>query len=873
MFTRGRGRKQRDFSAEIASHIEMEADRLRAAGLSDSEAYHSARRTFGNITAVEERFFESRRWRWWDELKTDFRYARRTLWRSPGFAIAAALTLALGIGANTAIFSVVDAVALRSLPYPDAARIFVIYGREPGGATSTPSPAWFLDFRRDCHSFENVAGYRSSALNLVAEDQAERIEGAVVTPDFFAVMGVHAQLGRTLNPSADAPGRPRAVVLSDSLWRRRYSADPAIVGHAIDLDGESYTVAGVMPASFQYPPNSDVWLPARYAVPEHALRPDLDQSNIRDSHYFFAVGRLRPGVSKTSAQAEADLVAMRLRRAHPEGDLVERAALVTLNEELFGEAQSPVAVLLAAVGLLLLIACANVANLVLARGAARTKEIAIRAALGASRRRLVRQLVTESLLLASGGCTFGIALAYAALQPVTSLLPLDVSATKLHIDVRVLAFAATVSASAGLLCGLFPALALAKAGPGMVLNETARGSSGGPGSGRTRNLLVVAEVALTAVLLAGGGLLVRSMQRLERVPTGFAPERVMSARISLPQIRYPTPEDRARFVAQVLDRLNTSPGIASAGVVSRLPLLPGNSTRSVEIKGRPSKDTDLAPDYLVASPAYFRSMGIRLIRGRMFTERDGLNSPPVVLINASMARYFWGTHDPIGQFVQAGACGKANEWCEVVGIVEDVRQHNLAETPRLAMYVPYARDPWPFLVMVARSAADPAAAASTVTGAVHAVDKDQAVFEVRTLTNVLERSLGPRRTRAWFVAAFAGLALALACIGIYGVASYNATQRAHEIGIRIALGAARADVLRLVIGQAIQLAGIGAVAGLMLAAALGRLISSMLFEIRPTDAATFAVCVAILLSVAALASYIPARRASRADPAVSLRAE
>ncbi len=869
MFTRSR-RKQRDFSSEIASHIALEADRLRASGLSDAEAQAAARRAFGNTTAAEEHFYESRGWLWWDEAKNDFRYAGRTLVRTPAFAAAAIITLALGIGANTAIFSVVDAVALRSLPYPQPDRIRLLYGRLPDGDTSTPSPAWFLDFRREFHSFASLAAYRPSAFNMAGQDQAERIEGAVVTPDFFTVMGIRARLGRTLDPSLDAPGQPRTVVLSDAFWRRRYTADRAILGQAIQLDGESRTVVGVMPPEFEYPPHSDVWVPARYRVPEHVLRPDLDQSTTRDSHYFFAIGRLRPGVGKQAAGSEADLIARRLRQQYPEYD-ADRAALVPLDEELFGEAQSPLSILLAAVGLLLLIACANVANLVLARGAARRKEIAIRAALGASRPRLIRQLLTESLALAGTGCVLGIGLAYAALGPVSALLPPD---TAVRIDLRVLGFAAAVSAAAGILCGVFPALALAKAGPAGALSEASRGSSAGGRSNRIRAALVVSEVALTVVLLIGAGLLIRSFERLAAVPAGFSAEHVLSARLSLPQGRYSDAAGRARFVARVLERLRAAPGVLSAGVISRLPLLPGNSTRSLDIKGRASNDNDLAPDYLVASPEYFRSMGIRLLRGRMFTDRDDARAPAVVLINTAMARHFWGQQDPIGQFVTAGLCAnKPNEWCEVVGVVDDIHQHNLEDRPQPAMYVPYARDPWPFFAIVVRAAADPAGAASSITAAVHSVDHDQPVYQIRAMSDVIETSVSSRRVRMLFVVSFASLALILACIGIYGIVSYGVAQRIHEIGIRMALGAGRKEVLALVIGHGLKHACAGAVAGLALAAALSRLIAGMLYEVRPTDAASFTACLALVVGISALASYLPARRAMRVDPARSLRGE
>ncbi len=869
-----RRRAASDFSAEIQAHIALEAERLRAEGLSQADAEAAARRAFGNPTAAEERYYESGRWMWWDELSRDSHYAVRTLRRSPAFTIAAVLTLALGIGANTAIFSVIDAALLRPLPYPQPDRLVMLYGRAQAGENSALSPATYLDFHRQSRALD-LAGYRLSPFNVTGQDRPERIAGAVVTPDFFGVLGVQAQLGRTLTRELDKPGAARAVVLSYALWQRRYGGNADVLGRQILIDGEPRTVVGVMPRFFQYPEESELWTAARFAVPEHILRPDLDQSNIRDSHYFDTIGRVRPGFSLAQAQAEADTIARRLKQQYGSNEEASSAALVTLRDDLIGPARPALMILLGAVGLLLMIACANVANILLARGAARQKEIAVRSALGAGRARLVRQFLTESILLAAAGGVLGIGLAYAGLHPLRALLPEGMLGNgALKLDPRVLAFTTLVSLASGILFGLFPALHLsgARALDGM-LKEQGRGSSGGMRAHRARSALVAIEVALAAVLLVGAGLLIRSFSRLLAVSEGFQAERVLSLRLSLSEARYPAPGDRARFVTRTLESIAGLPGVGSAAVVSRLPLNPGNSTRSVDIKGRTSTQDDPAPDYLVTSPDYFRAMGIRLLSGRAFTERDDASAPPVILVNQSMARVFWPGRNPVGEFVTVGGCGKENEWCQVVGVVEDVHQHNLDQSPRPAVYVPYARDPWPFMVFVVRTSTEPAAAASAVQSAIHSIDRDQPLYGVRSMEEVVSASRSPRRLRMLLLSLFAALALALACVGIYGVMAYLVAQRAHEIGIRMALGADRKDVLGLIVGQGLKLSLAGVAAGLLLAAGLSRFLSTVLYGVGTTDAPTFAGVAALLIALAAAASYLPAWRASRVDPVTALRAE
>ena len=870
-----RRRTGRDFSAEIRSHIALEAERLQGEGLSQADAEAAARRAFGNLTAAEERFYESGRSMWWDQVSKDSHYALRVLRRSPAFTLAATLTLALGIGANTAIFSVIDAALLRPLPYPQPDRLVMLYGRAQSRENSDLSPATFLDFRRQSRTLE-LAGYRESPFNVTGQDRPERIRGAVVTPDFFGVLGVQAQLGRTLTPDLDKPGAPRSVVVSYALWQRRYGASSEVLGRQILIDGEPRTVVGVMPPFFQYPAESELWTAARFAVPEHILRPDLDQSNIRDSHYFDTIGRVRPGFSLAQAQAEANTIARRLKQQYGNDEEASSAALVTLRDDLIGSARPALMILLGAVGLLLLIACANVANILLARGAARQKEIAVRSALGAGRARLVRQFLTESILLASAGGILGVALAYVGLHPLGALLPEGVpGGAAIELEPRVLVFTTLVSLASGILFGFFPALHLSRDGSldGMLKEHGRGGASGGMRAHRARSALVAVEIALAAVLLVGAGLLIRSFSRLLAVSEGFRAERVLSLKLSLSDARYPSVGDRALFVKRTLESIAALPGVGSAAVVSRLPLNPGNSTRSVDIKGRTSTQDDPAPDYLVISPDYFRGMGIRLLSGRAFTERDDAGAPPVVIVNQAMARVFWPGRNPVGEFVMVGGCGNENDWCQVVGVVEDVHQHHLDQAPRPAVYVPYARDPWPFMVFVVRTSTEPAAAASAVQSAIHSVDRDQPLYGVRTMEEVVSLSRSPRRVRMLLLSLFAGLALALACVGIYGVMAYLVAQRAHEIGIRMALGADRKAVLGLIVGQGLKLSLAGVAAGLLLAAGLSRFLSTVLYGVGTTDAPTFIGVAALLLALAAAASYLPAWRASRVDPVTALRAE
>lgn len=859
-----RRRSQKDFDAEVEAHIALETERLRNEGMSEAEARAAARRAFGNPLGAQEQFYDRTHSMWIDRVKKDLVYALRTLRHSPTFTLAAVLTLALGIGANTALFTVIDGVLLRPLPYPEAAKIVKVYGYESGDQGS-PAPADFLDYRAQSHSFEALAAYRETALNLAESDHPQRATGAIVTADFFAVMKVQAELGRVFLAERDRPGDGRLVVLSHSLWQRYYSGDQNVLGKAVDIDGEPRTVVGVMPASFRFPDQSEAWLLSRYAVPEHALRPQVDQSPRRDTHYFDVVGRLGHAVKPAEAQAEMEAIGRRLKQRYGKDEEYDTVSLISLQDDLVEDSRPALLILLGAVTLLLLIACVNVANIFVARGASRQKEIAIRGALGAGRARIVGQLLTESFLVAIAGGVLGVGLAYAALSPLRSWIPPDmVSGATLELDLRVLGFSAVMALGSGLLFGLFPALQMSKLDLNVALKEGGRGTTGDRRSQRTRSSLVVSEIALATVLVIGAGLLIRSFSRVLAAPEGFNADHVLTMQTSLSPGRYANPSQRVRFVDQSLDRIHALPGVVSAGVTSRLPLNGGRSIRSIAVKGRTAPLKDDGADYIVVSPDYFTAMGIGIVRGRAFTQRDD----NMLILNESAARKFFPNEDPIGQFARNEDAG--DTWLQVIGVVSDVRQHELDHPAPPAVYLPYRRDPWPFMAFVVRmSPAEPL----SVEAAIHRVDKDQPVYKVRTMQEVVSGSLSARRFGVLLLGLFGFLALALASVGIYGVMAYSVAQRTSEIGIRIALGAERGRVLAMVLGNGLRMAVAGVVVGVMLSFGLTRFLSKSLYGVGSSDGLTFAGSSLLLLTVAIVASYIPAWKATKVDPVIALRTE
>ncbi len=805
----------------------------------------------------------------WSNLLQDMRYGLRTFLRNPVFTATAVITLALGIGANTAIFSVIDAVLLKPLPFPNPDRLTALYERLEHGENIPVAPADFLDFRSQSKTFEHIAAYREGNFNITGRDRPERVAGIVATPDFFAVLGVQPELGRTLLPEQDKPGSPPVAVVSYSLWQRRWGGSHDVIGQSITLDGEQRTIVGVMRKGFQFPAGSDVWESARYAVPEHPLKPQVDQSTVRDSHYFETIGRLRAGVDLKQANAEAATIMHRLKQQYGL-DEETGAVIVDLHDDLVGKTRTTLLILLGAVTLLLFIACANVANLLLARGTTHQVEIALRGALGARRTRLMHQLLTESLMLGALGGGLGILLALSALKLFRSLIPSDmVMGTGLQLSIPVLIFTAAVSIGAGIIFGLLPAMQLTKPDLNSVMKAGGRSASGDVQGYRTRGLLVVSEIALASVMLIGAGLLMRSFNRLLEVPEGFNPDKVLTMQISLPQSRYANPDDRANFVNQMLSKVSTLPGVGSAAVVSRLPLNPGGVTRSIEIQGRTaSPSSEISPDYLVISPDYFRTMGIPLIAGRAFSERDDAKAPPAVIVSKTMANHFWPGEDPLGKFVKIGAC---KDWCQVIGLTGDVQQHHLDQPPLPTVYAAYAQDPWQSLAVAVRTTNDPVSVASEVEGALHSVDKDQPVYKVLPMREVVAASLSSQRWRMMLLAAFAILALALASTGIYGVMAYSVAQRSHDIGVRMALGAQRGDILRLVLLQSLRLALAGIAIGLVLSVGLLRFMTNVLYGLQAADAIAFLLVAAGLALLAMFAGYIPARRAVKINPVEALR--
>ena len=803
----------------------------------------------------------------------DLRYAIRMLARNPGFAAVAVVTLALGIGANTAIFSVVSTVLLRPLPFHDPDRI-VVAGQEWMGGGGDFSPADFLDVQKQNHVFEQMAVYRTWNFNLTAGERPERVIGEAVTTNFFSLLGVRPLLGRDLQPTDGGHAGDRAAILSFGLWQRYFGGNPSVLGQKIILNGEPFTVAGVMPRGFAFPEESELWVAPRYAVPAHPLRLNVDPATLRETHYFDVLARLRPGITLEQARADLAVVFKDVVRAHSDSDLRDaKPWVVTLHEDEVGNIRPALLVLLGAVGLVLLIACANVASLVLARGVARRKELAVREALGAGRTRIIRQLLTESLLLAFIGGALGTLIAFWAFVPLARMVPADLHGlVQPSLDLRVFAFTALLSLVAGIGFGLAPALTGARAEVFATLKEGGR--TVGRGRHRAQEILVVAETALALVLLAGAGLLLKSFVHLLSTDEGFDPNRVLTMQIFLPATRYGNPAERDAFVRQALTNIAALPGVQSSCVVTRLPLNPGGSSRGIMIEGRtytPDRQVEpITPNYSVISPGFFATLRIPLLAGRVFTARDDAQSPRVYVINRTMAKAFWPNENPIGRRVRIGTDEK---WSEIVGVVGDVRQHQLGEPPSPMLYAPYAQDPWPFMDIAVRTAQEPGGVASDLQRAIQAVDKDEPVYNIRTMDEVVSRSLSSRRFNLVLLGSFATLALFLTAIGVFGLISFAVAQRRHEIGVRMALGARREDVVKLVVFHGMRLALAGVALGLAGALGLTRFLSSLLYQVRPTDGVTLSAVALIVAAVALAACYLPARRATRVDPMIALRYE
>ena len=867
--TFGRQQNDRDLDSEVRSYFESIAEEKMRQGLSPEEARRAARLESGGIEQVKEEVREVRAGAWLDSFLQDLRYGARMLRKNPGFTAIAVLTLALGIGANTAMFSVIDAVLIRPLPYKNPTRLVLVWESEAGD--NAPDPPTFLTFQRQNHVFEYMAGSRVSGFNLTGAERPERISGADVTPNFFTLMGVNPLLGRTFSAEDTNGSSGRPAVLSYALWQRMFAGNPDAIGRQLTLDGQVYTISGIMPASFQYPDDASAWVLSPFAVPRDVLKPTEDPSQQEGHHYFETIARLKPGVTLKQAQADLDVIAKQIKTKDSEPALHAGVVLDTLQDDRVGDVRPALLVLFGAVGLVLLIACANVANLFLARGLKRQPEMSLRMALGASRHRIFQQLIIEGLLLVACGGLLGFGLALAGLASLVSLMPPDMrDLVHLQIDSRILIFTILASVATGIFSGLVPAFRSVARNLNDALKEGARNSSEDRGNNRLRQLLVVSEMSLALVLLVGAGLLIRSYSRLQSVQEGFNPHNVLTAQIALPQGAYPSPAQRVAFMDNLLSRLKHLPGVSSAAAVTRLPMNAGSSSRSIVAEGRARKEEDDSADYSVVTSDFFSTLQIPLLAGRVLTDSDSQTSPTVAVINQSMARYYWPGLDPISKRFQIDG---ASNWLEVVGVVRDVHQHSLGDKPRPAFFVPYHQDPWASVTITVRTISAPESLIGAVQQTVTSIDSNQPLYRVRSLDTIVFLSVAAKRFNMLLLQAFAGMALLLAAIGIYGVISYSVAQRTHEIGIRMALGAQHSNVLRLVVGQGVKLAAAGIVIGIVTALGLMRLITSLLFGVSANDPLTFAAAALVLLFVAVAACYIPARRAISVDPMNALRYE
>ncbi|HKW31448.1 MAG TPA: ABC transporter permease [Candidatus Acidoferrum sp.] len=867
-----RSQLDRDLDAEISSHLQLAIEENLQRGLSPAEARRQAFLCFGGPQQSKEQHREARGLPFLDTLFQDLRFGLRMLRKSPGFTSVAVLTLALGIGANASIFSVVYAALLKALPYPQPDRLVMVYENVNlptyQNSRNEVTPGNLSDWTNQNNVFENMAAYRNRSFNLTGAGEPLRVEGELVSADFFTTLKVVPALGRSFSAEEDSPGASHVVVMSEGLWKSQFGSNPQILGQKLLLDGEGYAVIGVAPPGFHFPdPDDQLWVPL-------ALSP-AERGN-RGSHYLDVFARLKPAVTLQQAQAEMAVIAKHLAELYPQSNTGQTANLVPLQEDFVGAVRSTLLVLWGAVGLVLLIVCANVANLLLARASARHREIAVRLALGASRVRLFRQLLTESTLLALCGCAFGLLLArwgVSALRLVAaSRLP---RAAEFSLDAPVLVFSAGIAILAGLMAGLAPALQTDRGNVHDTLKAGARESSAGSRL-RIRNLLVVLETAVGVVVVIGAGLLLRSFLRIEQTPLGFQPQGILTFRAIPRGQKYSSLPQRAAFYRQAIERMDTLPGVHSAAAVTFIPLTFVRASKGFTIEGRPPVAPGQIPmgGYDVVTPGYFATMAIPLRKGRDFSWSDTPATQLVILINEAMGKAYWPNEDPLGKRIRQGSLD--DPWLTIAGVVGDIREFDPLTPPRPTMYFPITQFPNAEGILrdwVVRAASDPLTVASSVRSAIWDVDKDLAVTRVRTMEEVRSLSIASQRLNLLLFALFALFAVILATVGIYGVTAYSVTQRTREIGIRIALGARSNDVLRLVLAQGFRLAAVGLLAGVIAAFALTHLMTSMIYGVSSTDAATFIVVAALFAFVALAACYIPARRAMHLDPMIALRYE
>jgi putative ABC transport system permease protein len=807
----------------------------------------------------------------------DIRYAFRMLLKRPGFTVIVVLTLALGIGANTTIFSAIDAVLLNPLPYKDPERLMVVWetNKQLGPEMWDRNEAAignFLDWRSRNQVFDQLGALFDTDMNLTGVGEPQRIKSYVVTTNFFQVLGVQPMLGRSFLSEAEMPGRPFTVIISYELWQRQFGSDPNIIDKNLTLNGHQVAVIGVMPPAFelQFPRNvhADMWVPMVIDTAD----PDYHD---RSNNFLYTLGRLKPGVSQEQAQAEMKLIAGQLQQEHPGTNTDRGVRVVALHKQVVGNVESYLYMLFAAVGFVLLIACANVAGLLLARVTARHREVAIRMAVGASRWRLMRQLLTESLILSVLSGLLGLLLAYGGIKLLLALTPSEVP--RLHeigLHVPVFLWTLAISVVTGVLFGLAPALQASRPDLNHALKESSGRNAGGSQRSGLRNLLVVSEVAVALLLLVGAGLMAKSFLRLQQVDPGFDATNVVSMNIAMPTSKY-RPEQVNIFYDQLIERVRNLPGVKSVGGINPLPLSGTNISNSVLVEGAPVVALTDRPSVgvRIVTSGYFQTMSIPLLKGRPFTEQDRDNTTSVILVNEALANRFWPNQDAIGKRLAFEADPGKHSWLEIVGIVGNVKHKALAIDVMPEVYVAYKQDPSNFMNLVVRTDSDPVSMIPAIRNQVLSIDKDQPVSDIMTMEQRVAKSVASSRFVMLLLGSFSVLALGLAAVGIYGVMAYLVTQRTQEIGVRMALGAQKRDVLKLVVGKGMVLAVIGTAIGLIASLALTRLMRSLLFEVTPTDWLTFVITSVVLLTVALLACYIPARRATKVDPLIALRYE
>lgn len=872
-----------DVGDEIQFHVDMLARDYEVGGMSPVEARRAALTRFGDVERIggelctHDRRRERRRNRreFMGDLAQDLRYALRSLAKAPGFTAIAVLTLALGIGATTAIFSVVNAVLLRPLPYPDAELVIMVWmdNRRQGIGEDIHSWPNYVDYRDANKVFTGLAAYRSGGYNvtggcLEGECEPQRISAANTTASLFPVLRVAPVVGRAYTAEEEQPGQDGVVVISHGLWTNRFASDPATVGRTVRLNGRERTVVGVMPRGFAFPSaDTDVWVPL-------VLPPEMREA--RSAFGLHVVGRLKPDVTLARARSEMGALARRLEQQYP-SNRDFGVNLVPLPEQVIGTTlRTALWVMFGAVAAVLLIGCANVANLLLSRAAVREREVGVRLALGASRGRLVRQLLTESVLLAALGGGLGVLLAWGGLHLLVGLAPADIPRLdEVRIDGVVLAVVAFTVVATGIAFGLVPALQASRPDLVQVLREGGRGGTAGRGGHRLRRILAAAQVALVLILLTGAGLLIRSFVQLQQVQLGFRPDHLLTMQLALPATKYESPEQRLAFYDGLIERVRAVPEVQGAAAISDIFLSKTPNSTIFTIEGRPAtleqQNAEVPVD--AVTPDYFRVMGIALKSGRTFTAQDRADGPPVVIINETMARRFWPGEDPLGKRFKYGGDESEAPWMTIVGVIGDMRRTGYDAPVRYETFFPLATDPGPRMTLVVRTAGDPLGLANAVRAEVRGIDAEQPVYDIQSMDQLLSTMVAQRRFSMTLLGSFAGLALLLGLVGVYGVTSYLVTQRTREVGLRLALGAEPGQLVRMVVRQGMSVAAVGIGIGLLGALAVARLMAGLLYGVGPTDVVTLLAVTALLALATLLANYVPARRAARVDPLVALRSE